>query len=142
MTNGVPTVPGAVVGLVMTGAPGAPAIGMDNVRVPVPPAFVALSVVTKVPANVGVPLMMPLAELIVRPVGIPVAPKLAGEFVARIVKLNALPTVPAAEKGLFVTTGAGGSEAVFTVRTADWLVAGAPTAIPFVTSVPLSTTTV
>ncbi len=49
-----------------------------NVLVPVPPALVALSVTLEVPAVVGVPEMSPVAVLIDRPAGNPVALKLVG----------------------------------------------------------------
>ena len=45
---------------------------------PVPAAFVALSVINDCPDAVGVPDITPVAALIDRPEGRPVAPKLVG----------------------------------------------------------------
>jgi hypothetical protein len=62
--NGVPTVPAAVSGpLVMIGATPAAATVIVSVAVPVPVLFVALSAATKMPAVVGVPLILPVREL-------------------------------------------------------------------------------
>ena len=55
-----------------------------SVAVPVPPAFVALSVTDEVPVAVGVPEIRPLVVFTVRPAGSPVALKLVGELVAVI----------------------------------------------------------
>ena len=68
----MPTVPLAEVALVITGA----ALLIVNVRVavPVPPAFVALSITDEVPLAVGVPEIRPLVVFTVRPEGSPVAP--------------------------------------------------------------------
>jgi len=78
----VPTVPLAVLALVITGAAAA------TVRVrgalPVPPLLVALTVTLKVPAPVGVPEIKPETVFAVRPVGNPDAPKLVGELLAVI----------------------------------------------------------
>ena len=75
-------------GLVMTGAGPVIAAPTSRVRValPVPPAFVAIKVTENVPrsASPGVPVMSPVAVLIVNDPGKPVAPKLAGELVAVI----------------------------------------------------------
>ena len=49
-----------------------------NVLVPVPPALVALRATLEVPAVVGVPEMSPVAVLMDRPAGNPVALKLVG----------------------------------------------------------------
>ena len=78
----MPTVPLALVGLVMTGAAGL--IVSDKLVLPVPPAFVALMVTLGLPAAVGVPEMTPVEVLTVRPAGKFVAPKLVGEFDAVI----------------------------------------------------------
>jgi hypothetical protein len=51
---------------------------------PVPPPLVALRVIVKLPAPVGVPEIKPEAVFTVRPVGNLEAPKLAGELVAVI----------------------------------------------------------
>ena len=55
-----------------------------SVAVPVPPLFVALSVILVVPAAVGVPEITPVVVLTESPVGNPVAPKLVGLFSAVI----------------------------------------------------------
>jgi hypothetical protein len=68
----LPTVPLALVVLVIAG--GATAIVTVRVALPVPPAFVALSVTVEVPAAVGVPEITPVAVFTIRPVGNPVAP--------------------------------------------------------------------
>ena len=81
--NALPTVPVAVVALVITGA--AALIVKTSVAEPVPLAFVALIVTLDVPAVVGVPEMIPVAVLTLRPAGNPLALKLAGLFVAVIV---------------------------------------------------------
>ena len=57
----------------MTGGTPAAATVMVSVAVPVPEAFVALSVTTETPATVGVPLIAPVVVLRVRPSGRPVA---------------------------------------------------------------------
>jgi hypothetical protein len=68
----VPTVPLALVALLMTGA----AMETVSVRValPVPPALIALRVTEDVAAAVGVPEITPVAVLIDSPAGSPVAP--------------------------------------------------------------------
>jgi hypothetical protein len=78
----VPTVPVAVVLLLITGA----AIDTVSVRVavPVPPLLVAFKVTVEVPAVVGVPEMRPDVVLTVRPAGNPDAAKLVGELLAVI----------------------------------------------------------
>ena len=53
-----------------------------NEPVPVPPAFVALSVTGNVPLAAGGPVIAPVELLIVRPGGNPVALKLVGLLVA------------------------------------------------------------
>ena len=53
--------------------------------VPVPPAFVALSVTVEIPAACGIPEITPVMVLTDRPAGRPEAPKLVGLFVAVIV---------------------------------------------------------
>ena len=58
--------------LVITG--GAGLIVSVSVALPVPPAFVALSVTVDVPAVVGVPEINPLVLLTDSPAGNPVAP--------------------------------------------------------------------
>ena len=81
----MPTVPGAVVALVMMGA--TPAAATVTVRLTgplVPLPLVAVSATTKEPAVVGVPVMSPVRTLSVRPGGIPTAAKLEGEPVAAI----------------------------------------------------------
>jgi len=66
------TIPLAVVGLVMAGAAGL--MVSIRVAVPVPPAFVALSVTDEVPVAVGVPEIKPPIVSTVRPEDSPVAP--------------------------------------------------------------------
>jgi hypothetical protein len=70
--NALPSVPLAVVALVITGA----GMAMVSVKValPVPPLFVALSVTVELPAAVGVPEINPVVLLTVSPAGKPVAP--------------------------------------------------------------------
>jgi hypothetical protein len=72
--------------LVITGGVGLTVIvrGDD----PEPDAFVAVTLAVEVPAVVGVPEMRPV-ELIAKPGGSPVAPKLVGELVAPTWKLKA-----------------------------------------------------
>jgi hypothetical protein len=71
----------AVVGLEITGTP---VTARVRLAVLVPALFVALSVTVETPAAPGVPEIKPDAELIVRPAGSPLAPKLVGLFVAVI----------------------------------------------------------
>ena len=78
----LPTVPVAVLALVITG--GAGLMVMVSVALPVPPALVALIVTVEVPAVVGVPEINPLELLTESPAGRFEAPKLVGEFVAVI----------------------------------------------------------
>jgi hypothetical protein len=111
--NAVPTVPLAVVALVITGA--ATAIVSVNVALPVPLPFVALNVTVEVPAAVGVPEINPLVLLTDNPPGNPVAPKLVGVFVAVIWYENAVPTVPLAVVALVIT---GAPTAIVSVRVA------------------------
>ena len=56
-----------------------------NVAEPVPLTFVALKPTLKVPADLGVPEMMPAVVSTERPAGKPVALKLIGVLVAVIV---------------------------------------------------------
>lgn len=70
----------AVAALVITGAGGL--IVIVRVIVPVPPAFVAPKTTADVPVTVGIPVIAPVEELILRPAGNPAAVKLVGEFVA------------------------------------------------------------
>ena len=78
----MPTVPLAVVELVMTGGRGL--IVKVSVAVPVPPLFVARSVTLDAPAAVGVPVIKPVVVLTESPAGNPVALKPVGLFVAVI----------------------------------------------------------
>ena len=55
-----------------------------SVALPVPPAFVALSVTVEVPVAVGVPEISPLTLFTESPDGNPVAPKLTGKLAAVI----------------------------------------------------------
>ena len=67
-----PTVPAAVVPLVITG--GATLTASVSVALPVPVPLVALMVTLEVPAAVGVPEMRPVLVFTVSPAGRPVAP--------------------------------------------------------------------
>lgn len=78
----MPTVPLAVVLLVITGA--ATDTAKVSVAVPVPPLLVALKVTVEFPAVVGVPEMRPVVVLTVRPAGRPDAAKLVGVLLAVI----------------------------------------------------------
>ena len=69
--NAVPTVPLAVVALVITGA--AAATVTVRVAFPVPVLLVALRLTVEVPAAVGVPEINPLVLLTDSPLGNPVA---------------------------------------------------------------------
>jgi hypothetical protein len=96
-----------------------PALLILNVIVPVPlpPAFVADTVTLAFPAAVGVPLMTPEVVFNVKPDGnVPLAYPV-GAFVALILALNTLPTVPLIV--VDVTTGA----AAVTVKTCVTFVA-------------------
>jgi hypothetical protein len=64
----------------MTGA--AEPMEIESGDVPVPPAFVALTVALKDPALLGVPEINPVAALTLRPAGNPDAPKLVGLLLA------------------------------------------------------------
>src|SRR4051812_24817482 len=64
--NGWPTVAVMFVALVIVGATGAGATVTVNRPVPLPAELVAVSVATKVPAAVGVPVMAPVDVLSVR----------------------------------------------------------------------------
>lgn len=83
--NGDPTVPDAVLALVIEGT------GTDTViarlAVPVPPEFEAEIVTDVVPVTPGVPLIKPEEAFNVRPDGrlLLGTPKLVGEFVPAIV---------------------------------------------------------
>jgi len=68
----LPTVPFAVLPLVITG--GATAMVSVRVALPVPPPLVALSVTVDVPAPVGVPEINPVPAFTVIPAGKPAAP--------------------------------------------------------------------
>jgi hypothetical protein len=68
----LPTVPLAVVALVITGTAGL--MVSVSVAVPVPPAFAALSVTVEVPVEVGVPEINPVPVFTDSPAGNPVAP--------------------------------------------------------------------
>ena len=77
-----PTFPLAVEALPITGAGGL--IVKVRVAVPVPKTLVALSVTLEVPVAVGVPEMVPVPVLTLKPAGNPVAPKLVGLLLAMI----------------------------------------------------------
>jgi len=70
--KGAPTRPEAVRALVMTGVGGIVTVS-TSVAVPVPPALAALMVTLEVPAAVGAPDMRPLAALMFKPPGKPMA---------------------------------------------------------------------
>jgi hypothetical protein len=132
------TVPGVVTGK-----------EIDNVRVPVPPGLVAVTVNVFVAGVVGVPVIEP-AVLSVRPSGR--EPELtlksaAGELFAVIVALYAAPTV-ASGNPVVVITGTAGMTVMVNVSVSDppallaftvnWLVAyvvGVPLITPLVASV-------
>ena len=81
----MPAVPVALKALVITGLGGrAGLIVKLKVAVPVPPLLVALKATLEVPEAVGVPEISPVAVLIDRPAGSPVALKLVGLFKAVI----------------------------------------------------------
>jgi hypothetical protein len=123
VVNTVPTVPGAVVALVMTGAMPAAAIVMVTVAgLLVPIAFVAVSETTVAAAAVGVPVMAPVDELRTRPAGSGLAVKLVGVPVAVMVYVvNTVPTVPGAVVAL-VMTGAMPAAAIVVVTVTGLLV--------------------
>ena len=89
----------------MTGVAGT--MVMVRVADPVPPALIALMVIAGVPVLVGVPLMTPVLELSVNPVGSADDVKEVGFWDAVIVYVNAEPTCPDADV-LLEITGAGG----------------------------------
>jgi hypothetical protein len=98
--NATPTVPLALVELVITGKPMMVSV---RVAVPVPALLVALNETVDVPpAPVDVPEITPVLALTVRPAGNPVAPKLIGVLVALIWYENATPTIPLALVGLVI----------------------------------------
>ena len=68
----------------ITGAATVLLIVKVSIAVPVPALLVALNVTDDAPAAAGVPEINPVAALIDRPAGNPLAPKLVGEFVAVI----------------------------------------------------------
>ena len=70
--NAIPTVPLADVALVIVGTVEAPMVNV-SVALPVPPELVAFTVTVDVPADVGVPEINPVAVLIAKPAGKPVA---------------------------------------------------------------------
>jgi len=70
--NAVPALPFAEVLLVIVGAVAKTEI--VRVPLPVPPALVALIATVDIPALLGVPLITPVAVLIVSPAGRPLAP--------------------------------------------------------------------
>src|ERR1017187_3605248 len=72
-----------------------------------PVIFVAPIVTANTPEFVGVPVMAPVAELIVSPPGSPAAPKLVATLAAWMVYAKAAFTNPSALAGL-VITGRGG----------------------------------
>ncbi len=77
----IPASPLAASGLVMTGADGIRGLTVSaRLAVPVPPLLVALKLIVKVPATVGVPEINPFVS--VSPAGKGVAPKLVGLLVA------------------------------------------------------------
>ena len=79
----------------------------DNVPRPVPPAFVAVREIAKVPTCMGAPEIRPVAVSTVRPFGRPLAAKLVGSFVAVIWKTNELSLVAVAVEALVITGGDG-----------------------------------
>ena len=97
-----PPVPLAEAELVMTGM--ARPMVMVRPWLPVPAAFVAVTVTLKVPDWVGVPEMRPVVGLTVIPVGkVPVTPKEDGGLLAVIWYEKAWPPVPLAVAALVMT---------------------------------------
>jgi hypothetical protein len=76
-----------------------------SVAAPVPFALVAPIVTLVVPETVGVPLITPVDVLTERPAGSGEALKLAGEFVAVMVKEKLEPIVPGAVRALVLCRG-------------------------------------
>jgi len=103
-----PTVPLEVSALVMTGVP---PVAIANTRITLelmPLELLAQIKAPDVPAAVGVPEITPVAESAVKPGGkVTPVPKLVGLFVAVMMYVKGIPTVPLAVKGL-VTTGTPG----------------------------------
>ena len=72
--------PAAVIALLITGTAGTTV--SVKVADPVPPALVAEIVTVLTAAAVGVPLIRPVAVLMARPAGRPVAPNKVGKLLA------------------------------------------------------------
>lgn len=98
--NELPTVPFAVLELVITGTT-AFAVTV-SVAVPAPVVLLALNVTGIVPVELRVPEINPVAVLMDNPPGKPDAPKLVGSFVAVIWYEKELPTSPLAALGLVI----------------------------------------
>ena len=73
----------AVAALVITGTRGFTV--NNSVRLPIPPALLALIVMVLLPTVVGVPEMTPVSGLMLKPAGRPVAAKLVGALSAVMV---------------------------------------------------------
>src|SRR5688572_5204096 len=112
--NGCPTVPVAVGSLVMPGGP-TPTV-MTRVCVPVPLALVAPSATLNAPTAPGMPEITPVAALIARPMGNPVAVKLVGLLVPVTWKVKGTPVCAEAVAALVMTGGP-----VTTVITSVWI---------------------
>src|SRR5579863_10355162 len=97
----------------MTGAAGkARLIVKDKTAVPVPLEFVALRFTGNVPVTPGIPEIKPVVVLTERPVGNPIALKLAGLLVAVMPYEKLEPTLPEALAPLVITGAGGGVDAV------------------------------
>ena len=112
----MPIVPAAVTPLVMTGEAGI----MVKVTVWVPAvglAFDALTVALKVPPAVGVPEIKPVAVLMFKPGGNPLAPNIVGLLLAvTVYPPNTTPAVPLAVVPLEMTGDGGQAMVTVAVR--------------------------
>jgi hypothetical protein len=100
-----PDVAAADPALEITGAGGL--IVRLKFAVPVPPAFVALSVRLKDPVVLGIPEITPFVGLTLNPAGNPPAPKLVGELEATMAYEKLEPDVPVEDVALEITGGGG-----------------------------------
>jgi hypothetical protein len=113
----VPTTPEAVVVELIFGTGGAATV-IVRVAVPVPPALDAPKLTTVVAASLGVPEISPVTQLNVRFAGSGDAENIKGVFVATIVYVKAVPTVPLAVVRLVMTGGGGSAGATVSVSVA------------------------
>lgn len=96
----------------LVNAGGAPRTRSVNLWVPVPAALVAARVTMALPLVVGVPEIIPEVAFKERPEGNPLAPKLVGLWVARILKEKAVPTFAVDVLELVMTGGPWAMEIV------------------------------